>query len=133
MSADILEAVEKQSRYAFPQILTYLRFREKTFAAEIEIFKTPARAAILRAIGERELAYADGTNAASISDTIPVPRETVRRHLLWLESRGYVVREGNNYRIGPEILGPVVERVDDHITELLKTAEQIRNFKPNAL
>lgn len=131
MSINLVEEVEKQSEYAFPQILTYLRFHEKAFEAEVEMLRTPVRAAILRAIGERELAFADGTNAASISETIPVPRETVRRHLLWLESKGYVVREDNNYRIGPAILGEPIERLNTLMTELLKAADQIRSFRRN--
>ena len=114
-------------RYNHRQVREYVRFMEYIFIRQMNYLGDPLKAAIIRAIFLEEVEYDRGCNASSLSRSLGIPRETVRRKAKKLVERDWLVSEGPNYRLNVEMIA------DDRFFEKIgfpevRTASEIPNF-----
>ena len=91
-------------RYNHRQVREYIRFMEFMFIHQMNYLGDPLKAAILRAIYLEEIDRDRGCNASSLSKSLGIPRETVRRKLQKLIERNWLVSEGSMYRLNAEMI-----------------------------
>ena len=77
---------------------------EFIFIRQMNYLGDPLKAAILRAIYLEEIEYDRGCNASSLSKSLDIPRETVRRKAQKLLERGWLVSEGSVYRMNVQMI-----------------------------
>ena len=114
-------------RYNHRQVREYIRFMEFIFIRQMNYLGDPLKAAILRAIYLEEIEYDRGCNASSLSKSLGIPRETVRRKAQKLLERSWLFSEGSVYRLNVQMI------TDDRFFEKIgfpdvKTATEISKF-----
>ena len=114
-------------RYNHRQVREYVRFMEFIFIRQMNYLGDPLKAAILRAIFLEEVEHDRGCNASSLSKSLGIPRETVRRKVKKLLERDWLVSEGPDYRLNVEMIS------DDRFFEKIgfpdvRTADEIPKF-----
>ena len=119
-------------RYNHRQIREYIRFMEFIFIRQMNYLGDPLKAAILRAIYLEEIENDRGCNASSLSQSLSIPRETVRRKAQKLLDRDWLVTEGSVYRLNIEMIA------DDRFFEKIgfsdvRTASEIPKFLDHML
>lgn len=90
--------------YNHRQVREYIRFMEFIFIRQMNYLGDPLKAAILRAIYLEELEHDRGCNASSLSKSLGIPRETVRRKAQKLLERNWLVSEGSVYRLNAQMI-----------------------------
>ena len=91
-------------KYTHRQVREYIRFMEFIFIRQMNYLGDPLKAAILRAIYLEEVEYDRGCNASSLSKSLGIPRETVRRKAQKLLERSWLVSEGSVYRLNVQMI-----------------------------
>ena len=91
-------------RYNQRQVREYVRFMEFSFIHQMNYTGDPLKSAILRAIYLEEIDRDRGCNASSLSKSLGIPRETVRRKSQKLMERNWLVSEGTMYRLNSEMM-----------------------------
>jgi DNA-binding IclR family transcriptional regulator len=83
---------------------------------------------IIRSVCESFLSHERGCNTSSLSDSLMIPRETVRRKCKELARDGWLIRDGNEFQPGPSITQEVLDLVDESIDRLTATADKVRKL-----
>ncbi len=128
-------------RYNHQQIREYARFMEYIFIRHMNYLGDPLKAAILRAIFLEEVEYDRGCNASSLSRSLGIPRETVRRKAKKLVERDWLVSQGPDYRLNVEMIADdrffekigfpeitVASEIPKFLDRMLDTADRIRRL-----
>ena len=81
-----------------------MAFMEFIFIHQMNYTGDPLKAAILRAVYLEEIDRDRGCNASSLSKSLGIPRETVRRKSRKLIERNWLVADGSIYRMNAEMI-----------------------------
>ncbi len=115
-------------RYNTDQVLEYARFMDFLYERQVNRVGELQKVVIIRSVCESFLSHGRGCNTSSLSDSLMIPRETVRRKCKELARDGWLIRDGNEFQPGPSITQEVLDLVDENIDRLTATADKLRKL-----
>ena len=116
-------------RYSTKQVLEFARFMDFLYERQVIRIGELQKVVIIRSICESFLSHGRGCNTSSLSDSLMIPRETVRRKCKELARDGWLMRDGNEFQPGPSITQDVIDLVDENIDRLTATADRVRQLE----
>ena len=119
---------ELSFRYNTDQVLEYARFMDFLYERQVIRVGELQKVVIIRSVCESFLSHERGCNTSSLSDSLMIPRETVRRKCKELVRDGWLIRDGNEFQPGPSITQEILDLVDESIDRLTATADKVRKL-----
>ena len=128
-------------RYNHRQVREYIRFMEYIFIQQMKYLGDPIKAAILRAVYLEESEHNRGCSSSALSNSLGIPRETVRRKSLKLLDRNWLRSEGSTFRFNFEMISDerffekigfpeitATSEIPKFLDRMLGTADRIRRL-----
>ncbi len=112
-------------RYSTKQVLEYARFVDFLYERQVKRFEDLQKVVIIRSVCETSLTHGRGCTASSLSDSLMIPRETVRRKCKEVARDGWLIQVGNEFQPGPSITQEILDFVDENIDRLTGTADKV--------
>ena len=116
-------------RYSIKQFLEYARFMDFVYERQVSHLEDLQKVVIIRSVGASSLSHGRGVNTSSLSDSLMIPRETVRRKCKELVRDGWLMRDGDEFQPGPRITQDILDIVDENIDRLIATADKVRKLE----
>ncbi len=120
---------ELSFRYSTKQVLEFARFMDFLYERQVKRLGDLQKVVIIRSVCESFLSNGRGCNTSSLSDSLMIPRETVRRKCKELARDGWLIRDGNEFQPGPSITQEILDLVDGNIDRLTATADKVRKLE----
>lgn len=114
-------------RYSTDQVLEYAKFLDFIYDRQIGMIRDLLKIVIVRAVAQTMITTGHGCNALSLSESLNIPRETVRRKCDELIKDAWLIRNGDELHPGPSITPEILNMVDENIDRLIGAAEKIEN------
>jgi hypothetical protein len=116
-------------RYSTKQVLEFARFMDFLYERQVNHLGDLQKVVIVRSVCESALSHGRGCNTSSLSDSLMIPRETVRRKCKELARDGWLMHDGNEFQPGPSITQETLDLVDENIDRLNATADKVRKLE----
>jgi DNA-binding IclR family transcriptional regulator len=102
---------------------------EFIYERQVNLLGDLQKVVILRAVCESTMSRGRGCNASSLSDSLMIPRETVRRKCRELTLDDWLIQDGTEFHPGPSITQEVLDLVDNNIDRLAATVDKVRQLE----